>query len=145
MTRHLVHCPQYKAHLRKQAGYDCNPMSRPGMNLIDDLMGWSSARDREVMSRDRLKECILRIIIAGNLAFSFAENPEFVDLLNDAYPNCPTPTRKTVVDFLHSKAALTKAELRDLLARLDSRVSLAMDIWVTRTGLAFLGAISPGA
>jgi len=144
MTRHLLHCEDYKEHMRKLAGYDGNPASSPGMNLIDDLMGWSSARDRQVMSRDRLKERILRIIIAGNLSFSLAENPEFIDLLNDAYPDCPIPTRKTVVDYLHAKATLTKAELRELLAKLDSRVSLALDIWVTRTGLAFLGTTSPG-
>jgi len=145
MTRHLMHCSQYKAHLRREAGYDGNATSHQGMEMIDDLMGWSSACDSQVMSHDRLKEKVLRIIISGNLSFSFAENPEFVDLLNDAFPDCPAPTRKTVVDYLRSKATLTKAELAELLAKPDSHVSLALDIWVTRTGLAFLGVTSPEA
>jgi len=130
--------------MHKMAGYEGPANSNSGLKLIDDLMGWSSARDREVMSKDRLKERVLRIIIAGNLSFSFAENPEFVDLLKDAYPDMTAPTRKTVVDYLHAKATLTKAELRELLSKLNSRVSLALDVWVTRTGLAFLGTTSPG-
>lgn len=145
MTRHLLHCQQYKDLLRRMAGYEGDAYSSMGLKLIDDLMGWSSARDREVMSKDRLKEKVLRIIIVGNLSFSFADNPEFVDLLNDAYPDMPAPARKTVVDFLHAKATLTKAELRELLSKLDSKVSLALDVWVTRTGLAFLGTTSPMA
>ena len=144
MTRHLLHCIIYKEELRRQAGYEGNATSQ-GMTLIDNLMGWSSARDRQVMNRDRLKERVLRIIIAGNLSFSFAENPEFVDLLNDAYPDMPAPTHKTVVDFLHAKATLTKAELRELLSKLESKVSLALDVWTTRSGLAFLGTTSPWA
>ena len=140
MTRHLLHCAAYKVQTEKSAGYD--GISRPGMSMIDDLMGWNSARDRQVMGRDRLKEKVLRVVISGNLPFSFCENLEFIDLLNDAYPDCPTPTRKTLVDYLHSKATLTKVELKALLAKLDSKVSLALDIWVTRTGLAFLGIIS---
>lgn len=141
MSRHLDHCRLYKSYIRKQAGYDESSPNQ-GMDMIDNLMGWNSARDREVMSRDRLKERVLRIIISGNLPFSFAENGEFVDLLNDAYPDCPAPTRKTVVEYLHSKSTLTKVELRDLLSKLDSKVSLALDVWVTRTNLAFLGTSS---
>ena len=95
-----------------------------------------------IANRDRLKERVLRIIISGNLPFNFAENGEFIDLLNDPYPDCPAPTRKTVVDYLYSKSTLTKLELRDLLGKLDSKVSLALDVWVTCTNLAFLGTSS---
>ena len=94
------------------------------------------------MSWDRLKERVLRIIISDNLPFSFAENGEFINLLNDAYPECPAPMCKTVVDYLHSKSTLTKIELRDLLGKLDSKVSLALDVWITRMNLTFLGTSS---
>jgi hypothetical protein len=127
MARHLDHCRLYKAYVRKQAGYDESSPNH-GMDLIDNLMGWNSACDCEVMSRDCLKERVLCIIISGNLPFSFAENGEFVDLLNDAFPDCPVPTRKTVVKYLHSKSTLTKVELRDILRKLDSKVSLALDV-----------------
>ena len=44
-------------------------------------MGWDNVRRREVMMTDRLKEKVLHIIIDGNLSFSHADNPEFVELL----------------------------------------------------------------
>jgi len=91
------------------------------------------------MTRDRVKEKVLRIIIAGNLPFSFAENGELVDLLKDAYPDCPPPSRKAIVDYLKSKATLTRLEMKEKLAQLDSKVSIALDIWTTRTNVAFLG------
>ena len=141
MAHHLDHCGLYKLYVRKQAGYDGSSPNHH-MDMIDNLMGWNSARDREVMSRDCLKERVLRVIISGNLPFSFAENGEFINLLNDAYPECPAPTRKTIVDYLHSKSTLTKVELKDLLSKMDSKVSLALDVWVTRTNLAFLGTSS---
>ena len=112
-------------------------------DLIYNLMGWNDPRHREVMTTDRMKEKILRIIIDGNLAFSLAENPEFVDLLKDAYPDCPPPTRKTIVEYLKSKATLTKLELKEVFSQLDSKVSLALDAWTTRTNLAFLGMYVP--
>ena len=136
MVRHLEHCSLYKVHLRKT---DSGSGGR--IQMIDGLMGWRSGHNREAMTRDKLKEKVLRIIITGNLSFSFAENPEFVDLLNDAYADCPAPTRKTIVEYLRSKATLTKDELRAQLATLDSKVSLALDAWTTRTNLAFLGII----
>ena len=36
-------------------------------------------RCREVMTMDRLKEKVLHIIIDGNLPFSHADNPEFIE------------------------------------------------------------------
>ena len=41
------------------------------------------------MKNDRLKETVLCIIIDGNVAFSYAENPKFMDLLKAVYPDCP--------------------------------------------------------
>ncbi len=137
MVRHLHHCSLYKVYRRRTD--DLN--TGDGVQMIDSLIGWSAAQERKAMTPNQLKEKVLRIIIVGNLSFSHAENPEFVELLNDAYPDCPAPTRKTIVDYLHSKATVTKGELRAQLATLDSKVSLALDAWTTRTNLAFLGII----
>jgi|SRR5437667_10128666 len=134
MQKHLAACVKYRQHLQNQAGEHS-----PRVDLFDSLFNSSSPRDRPVMTRDRVKEKVLRIIIAGNLPFSFAENGELVDLLKDAYPDCPPPSRKAIVDYLKSKATLTRLEMKEKLAQLDSKVSIALDIWTTRTNLAFLG------
>src|SRR5436190_11794115 len=104
-------------------------------------MGYNNVLRCEVMMMDRLKEKVLRIIIYINLPFSHADNPEFVELLKDAYPDCSPPSRKAIVEYLKSKATLTKLELKELLSQLDSKVSLALDAWTTRNNLAFLGML----
>jgi hypothetical protein len=110
--------------------------------MIADFFGWPNPHEHQIMTKDRLKEKVLRIIIAGNLPFSFAEQPEFQELLRDAYPDClPLPNRKTMTEYLKSKATVTKLDLKDRLAKNTSKVSLALDVWTTRTNLAFLGTI----
>jgi hypothetical protein len=134
MKRHLESCPSYRLYLRRQSG---EASATP--NYLFEMMGWNDPTQREVMTSSRLKEKVLRIIIAGNLPFSFAEHAEFKSLLHDAYPDCQPPSRKTIVDYLKSKASFTKLELKKLLGRNESKVSLALDIWSTHTNLSFLG------
>jgi hypothetical protein len=137
--KHLKTCSEYKRKLRNAAGEDS-----PSVDLFEDFFNSVAPRDRPVTTRDRVKEKVLRIIISGNLSFSFAENDEFVDLLKDAYPDCTPPNRRAIVEYLKSKATLTRHELKAKLGELDSKVSIALDIWTTRTNLAFLGMSSPG-
>ena len=122
-------------YVRKQAGEPTIQVP----DLFDNFFDIPNPRKRPVMTCDRVKEKVLRIIIAGNLPFSIAEPGEFVDLLNDAYPDCPPPTRKAIMDHLKAKAMLTKLKLKESLAKNDSKISLALDVWTTRTNLSFLG------
>jgi hypothetical protein len=134
MKRHLLGCPRY---LRTKHRVDSeSTITDPA---IESYFSSANRRNRPVMTADRIKDKIVRIIISGNLPFSFVENVEFVDLVKDAYPNCDMITRKTVVDYLRSKATCTKEDISMRMSENKSKVSLAMDIWTTRTHLAFLG------
>jgi hypothetical protein len=136
MSKHLKICSSFRRKLQMQAGEHS-----PAVDLFDEWIG-ASTRDRPVTSRDGVKERVLRIIISGNLPFSFADNIELLELLKDAYPDLPPPNRKAIVELLKSKATLSRHEMKVRLAALDSKVSLALDIWTTRTNLAFLGMSS---
>jgi len=135
--KHLRTCTTYRRKLHLEAGEHS-----PNFDILDSLFNSSAARDGPVATRDLIKERVLRIIIAGNLPFSFAENDEFVDLLKDAYPDCPPPNRRAIVEYLKAKATLTRHKLKTMLGELDSKVSIALDIWTTRTNLAFFGMSS---
>ena len=91
-------------------------------------MEWDSINQREVMNSERLKEAVLRIIIAGNLSFSFAELPEFQALLHNAYSNCTPASRKTMMKYLKAKSVLTKLKLKDKLTKNEFKVSLALNV-----------------
>jgi len=133
MGRHLLTCHKYQ--LSTKGSWDVNNTDPP----LDHFFTPSDPRSNPVMTDDRVKDKILRIIISGNLPFSFVENAEFIDLLKDAYPKLSNPTRKSLVNYLNSKATYTKEELKLRASKSNSKASLAMDIWTTRTHLAFLG------
>ena len=133
MTRHLRHCHGYQQLQRAAEDHSAS---------IQDFFTSMDPRNQPVMTADRIKDRILRIIVSGSLPFAFVENVEFVDLVKDAYPNCPVPTRRALVDHLKSKATCSKKETSARARRSQSRPSLAMDIWTTRSHLAFLGMSS---
>lgn len=138
MGRHLLKCHRYQLSLKD------SDADHPGTDpSLDHFFTPADPRSKPVMTEGRIKDKVLRIIVSGNLPFSFAENAEFVDLLKDAYPRLSAPTRKSLVNYLGSKATLTKEEVKQRATKSHSKVSLAMDIWTTRTHLAFLGTSFP--
>jgi hypothetical protein len=125
---------------RKQAEQCAQPdPASDQQQLWDNFFNTSTSR-HEVMTRERLKEKVLRIIVSGNLPFAFVENAEFQSLCADAYPDCiPLPNRRTMRDYLKAKAEESKAQLKERLRNNDSKVNLVLDVWTTRSNLAFLG------
>lgn len=92
------------------------------------------------MTSEKLCEQVLRIIAAGNLSFSFAENPEFVALLQQAYPACRPPTRRAVMEKLKQNVRIEMKNLKEDLSANDSKVSLALDNWSSSNNIAFMGS-----
>jgi hypothetical protein len=123
-SRHLEKCERYKANNGRNA------------TQIQREEFWSL---RSAMSNDRLKDHVLRIIIAGDLPFSFAENPEFMRFVKISYPNLDPPTRETVTQHLSKQASLAKDNLKDYFRTFDGKVSLALDGWNSRANKDFLG------
>lgn len=137
MAKHLKGCFKYQAYLRDQRVNDPQSHVDSFTDFFNDVHP-----TRPVMTTELLCEKVLRIIVAGNLAFAQAENAELVDLLKDSYPDCTPPSRKAVVDLLHRSATAARRDISNKLMDLDSKVSLALDVWTTRHNLAFLGTFS---
>jgi hypothetical protein len=129
MRKHLKGCFPYRQLFRNMDN-----------QTLPDLFGSSQ---KQVMNRDRLKETVLRVIVSANLPFSFADNLEFQTLLQEAYPSCQPPNRKSARDYLQSVVDRTKEDLKAKLAANDSKISLVLDAWTTRSSLSFLGNLSP--
>jgi hypothetical protein len=96
---------------------------------------------RGLMTSEKLCETALRIIVAGNLPFSHAENPELVANWKHAYPSCNIPNRRSVATLLKKMAKEERFNLKKELANNESKVSLAMDAWTSANNLAFLGTV----
>jgi len=124
----------------------CTPYQKSIQNIsldiqtLPDLFG---SQHNQLMNRDRLKETVLRIIISGNLPFSFIDNLEFQALLQEAHSSSPPPNRKSAQDYLQSVVDRTKEDLKAKLVANDSKISLVLDAWTTRSSLSFLGTLPP--
>jgi hypothetical protein len=123
-SRHLEKCDKYKATKGKTP------------TQVEREEFWSL---RSTMSNDRLKDHVLRIITAGDLPFSFAENPEFVRFVKISYPNLDPPTRESVAEHLSKQASAAKEKLKDYFGAFNGKVSLALDGWNSRNNKDFLG------
>lgn len=110
-------------------------------NSLDDYLGSpsNSLPTRGAMTSSKLCEQVLQIIVAGNLSFSFAENPEFIALLRHAYPDCDIPNRRSVAKALKWAAKEERVALREELTNNDSKISLVLDAWTSNNNIAFLG------
>jgi len=131
MKKHLRGCTPYQKSVRNMSSDN---------QTLSDLFG---SQHNQLMNRDRLKETVLRIIISGNLPFSFVDSLEFQALLQEAYPSCPPLNWKSARDYLQSVVDRTKEDLKAKLAANDSKISLVLDAWTTRSSLSFLGTLLP--
>jgi len=96
------------------------------------------------MTSEKLCEQVLHIVISGNHSFSLAENTALVALLRHAYPNVQLPNRRSVAMKLKQHAIQAKEHLKAELEEVDSKISLALDAWSTRSGpQSFLGVYIP--
>ena len=144
LNEHLERCDKYKAWRRTNpsSDYEDKHMNHSATkNILDDyLMSPSDILPTKgTMTSAKLCEQVLRIIVAGNLSFSFAENPEFVALLRHAYPDCNIPNRRSVAKALKKAAKDERVALREELMKNDSKVSIALDAWTSSNTIAFLG------
>jgi hypothetical protein len=127
---HFKACPPYIA---KQTALMANPFDT-----------FFNNNAKPIMTTDRLTKITLDIIVIGNLSFCFAENPAFVELLDEAYLHCHHLTRNGVSGRLHREAELAMIGRKERFAAIDSKFSIAIDAWHSKVGnMEFLG-IFPG-
>lgn len=140
MTKHLKGCNIYQksGRLNDSESTSSSTSSSNGQSVVE-LLNPKESDPNQVMSRDRLKERVLRIIVSGNLPFSFADNADLRTLLKDAYPDCPLPNRKSTHEYLQSRSDAALRDIKAKLAANESKVNLVLDAWTSRSNLSFLG------
>jgi len=92
----------------------------------------------------RITELVLNFFISGNIAFAQAGNKylnELIQLiaLESGFAICPS--RKVIRQKLREYGELSRDELHERLSCNDSKVSLALDCWSSRSNFGFMGTI----
>jgi len=125
MHRHLEKCGPYTRYR-----YQYAESTVDGLHACAE---WNCLDDLGLMTSERLREMLLRILISANLPFTFVENEEFHKMLHEAFSNCQIPRRQIMPELLFASAICAAFELREESVANDFRVSLVMDVWTTET------------
>ena len=96
-------------------------------------------------TQDRVTELVLKFFIFGNIAFAQAGNVNLNELIRLIPLESGMPasclSRKVIRQRLHEHGNTSMEELHELLATNDSKVSLALDCWSSRSNYGFMGII----
>ena len=126
MPRHLEECSAYK----KQ-----KPLTQKSLSDF-------SGPNRKKLEEDLLTKTV-NFFISGNIAFNQADNPHFHDMIRTAAALRPTKlltiNRKNTRQKLTDLALNGKEDLLQCLMENKSKISLALDCWISKNNYAFLG------
>jgi hypothetical protein len=135
----------------KRHSQSCNLLKRYRQNashthpIIAKFFGSKTAESQGKLrlTTDSIREAVLKFFVTDNIPFNQANNPHFQQLIHwmmssSGVPSVTTISRRTIRTDLTRHAQAAKADLRSILAKVDSRISLALDCWTSRNGFAFL-------
>ena len=136
IARHYPKCSKYKSRFQED--------SRSQSTMSSCFQSSGHQLNGNDITKARVKEEILKYIISGDIPFSQVENQHFRNIISFIkVGNGPVqaPSRKVIRARLSSKSEQARDNLRTTLAAVNSKISLALDCWSTRTNYGFLGMI----
>jgi hypothetical protein len=127
------------ASLSKHAKESCKKITQHGpMNKFST----APSKDGTLTNQNSITELILKFFISGNVSFQQGENEylqrliKLIPIDGNTFARCPS--RKVIRSQLTQHADIATDDLKSLLLDNDSKVSLALDCWTSRTNSAFL-------
>ena len=99
------------------------------------------------ISNEYITELVLKFLISGNISFKQADNEylqQIIGLIKFGISDTPAqcPSRRVVQSRLTSYAGDAFNNLHDLLLANDSKISLGLDCWSSRSNHGFMGTVS---
>jgi len=137
MSDHLKICAAYQLHeaqTRNETG-DIRSLftnTRPG----------SFDKAHHKITQELVDERILKFFVSGNIPFQQADNEHFralVSLIKVNDQPAQSPSRTTLRARLSKYSKLAVDDLKKVLAANDSKISLALDCWSSRSNYGFMG------
>jgi hypothetical protein len=158
------HCPairckfcQWSGQHPQASGKKSAPTTSLSRHIIDNCKGWSKQKvstpgqlqlpsliqqTPATLNQESVNEQILKFFISGNIPFNQADNLEFqklITLIKLPNGNAQAPSRKVVRERLRKHHIESETDLKATFNKLASKISLALDVWSTRSMIAFLG------
>jgi hypothetical protein len=92
-------------------------------------------------TKDELRDLLLRALAANNWTFLQFNDPDFIALVKRGFPHLEVPSRKIMRSYLANEAVKSRAVLKSQLEANDSKISIALDCWLSPNRINFMGTI----
>jgi hypothetical protein len=136
IKRHIEsRCPKYKLKNKQST------TTQSGTGFFSGSSKPSSDRPVKI-TKDFLEEQILKFFVSGNIPFNQADNEHFQRLMSFIPINdkpATSPSRTTLRARLSKYSELAVQDLKDVLTHNESKISLALDCWSSRSRQGYLG------
>ena len=129
LSRHIKSCSQYKRYVRQGS-------------QTSTISNYFNIKSAERVTKPVIEGQILKFFISANIPFRQADNEHFRRLISLIHINNQPvypPSRKVLRARLSNEAEAAKADLKVILIANQSKISLALDCWSTRTHFSFIG------
>lgn len=132
----------YRRHERDEKTAAEKRTSTAG-NSIDVLFG--GPQNSEFKKSDigitvsELNQLLLQTTVACNWPFDQFDHKQFRRLVHRGFPGHTCPRRKAMKQLLIRNAEEARQEIKDRFAKLNARISLALDCWTSPNRWEFMG------
>jgi hypothetical protein len=130
-------CPRYQIYKRQ---FD----SQSTIGGLHDFFSSTNESQPESITQDQIDELLLKYHISGNIPFRQIENQylkELVSLIMINKRPAKAPGRNTLRVRLSKYSKMGVDKLKEVLQANKSRISLALDMWSSRSNHGFLGML----
>ena len=138
LNRHLDDCVAYQRLLKTGV------KSSMGSGALSNYFSTAS-QHRILVTKEWIERQVLKFFISANIPFRQADNEYFQELISKIQVNggaASSPSRKVIRARLSKEAEAAKADLKAVISKNSSKISLALDMWSTRNKFGFLGILS---
>jgi hypothetical protein len=137
MKTHLKECHKYKATTGEQTHGSGDIRGFYAAN-----MGTESTSTR--VTQEFVDETILKFFVSNNIPFKAVDNEHFRKLislipLNKSRNQAHSPSRNTLRARLSKYSKMGVDQLKRVLTENDSKFSIALDCWSSRSNYGFMG------
>ena len=137
MKTHLKECDKYKQTTGEQPRE-----SNDIRSFYAGDNGTESTKSR--ITQEFVDETILKFFVSNNIPFKAADNEYFRKLislipLNNSTKMAHSPSRNTLCAWLSKYSKMGIDQLKHILAENDSKFSIALDCWSSRSNYGFMG------
>ena len=114
-----------------------NENQKPTEGIMDKFL--KSGKDKRALTKVEFDDLLLETAVTCNWSFYQFDVPQFKYFLTRAFPEHHPPGRRYIKSLLAKASTKAREEIKERLGAETSKVSLALDCWMSDNCYEFMG------